>query len=477
MSLAAIDETGSKMNEFTRRSVVAAGAATALAAAAACAHQPSQSAAALAGFTPDELAKIPAALQTSVDAGGVPGAVSLIWRKGKVIQVNTVGLRDVERNLPMERSTIFRIASMTKPVTIATALTLVEQGRMKLDDLITKWAPEFGEMRVLSKTGGALDDTYPSPRSITVEDLTTHRAGMPYSFGPAPLGRALTAKTGGVGVCLGLYNNSLSADDLVRARASLPLTSPPGERFEYGFAFDILGVIVGRAANTSFRQAVLDRICGPLGMKDTDFWIPPGKRDREAKLYIADPVNKTFKLMATPNEPPTPQTFLSGGGGLVSTADDYLAFARMLLRGGVGNERRVLKPESVRLMMTNRLTPEQRKAGTSPIAPGTPSWDVQGLGLGLSVVTDPAGYAARGVGVGSAGSFSWMGMFGGWWQADPVEDMVTLMLVQAVPRYVLSMIPGSPPPPAVATTIPYAAIPGGDAQIAFQKLVYAAVGQ
>jgi CubicO group peptidase (beta-lactamase class C family) len=399
------------------------------------------------------LAKIPRLLKTAIDAGDVPGIVSFVWYKGAIAQANAVGLRDIERHLPMDRRSIFAIASMSKPLTIVAALKLVEQGRMKLDDPITKWAPEFSNMRVLVRPNASLDDSYPSPREITIDDLMTHRSGLSYSFlSSGPLAAALM-KEFGFGI-----ESKLTPDEWMKAMSSLPLAHAPGERFNYGHSTDVLGVIVGRASNSTLPEALQREVCEPLGMHDTDFWIPPAKRDRAVTLYNASPQLKVFApVQLSAFTSAERQNFASGGQGLVSTADDYLTFARMLIRDGQVEGRQYLKAELVRLMTTDRLTAAQRLI--SPIV--APPWSVAGFGLGVSVITDAQGYAASGWGVGSTGSFGWPGLFGGWWQADPVQDVILIWLVQVTPP---------PPSPGIAPRFP-----GVTANREFQRLAYSAL--
>jgi CubicO group peptidase (beta-lactamase class C family) len=407
----------------------------------------------MAPFSPAGLAKIPYLLKTAIDAGDVPGIVTFVWHKGAIAQANAVGLRDIERHEAMHRESIFAIASMSKPLTIVAALKLVEQGRMKLDDPITKWAPEFSDMRVLVRPNASLDDSYPSPRVITIDDLMTHRSGLSYSFlSSGPLAVALMKEFG-----FGIESN-LTPDKWMKAMASLPLAYAPGERFNYGHSTDVLGVIVGRASNSTLPEALQREVCEPLGMHDTDFWIPPSKRDRAVTFYNASPQLKAFapfQLSAFTGV--GRQDFASGGQGLVSTADDYLAFARMLIRGGQVEGRQYLKAELVRLMTTDRLTAAQRLISSFV----TPPWSVAGFGLGVSVITDAQGYAASGWGVGSKGSFGWPGLFGGWWQADPIQDMILIWLVQV-----------TPPPPSAGVTPRF---PGVTANRQFQQLAYSAL--
>ena len=371
---------------------------------------------------PEDLARIAAPARNAVASGDIPGAVSLIWRRGELLQLESVGMRDIEAKLPVERDTIFRIASMSKPVVSVAALILIEQGAMRLDDPISKWAPEFANMRVLRHPDSALEDTYPAPRAITIEDLMTHRSGLSYGFtAKGPLSQALEER-------FGLKLQSWrSSDEWMSVLASLPLSYAPGERFNYGHSTDVLGFIIGRAAGSSLRQAMQELLFTPLGMADTDFWVPPEKRTRAAVLYRSSAPGIFAPLRLDGFLDESPPVITAGGQGLVSTADDYLTFARMLLEGGQVDGKRVLSQESVRLMTSNRLTPEQRRDTQF----GIPFFMAQGFGLGVSVVMDPKKNAW--MGVGSAGAFGWPGLFGGWWQVDPQRQTAMLWLQQTMP--------------------------------------------
>ncbi|MEI9929365.1 MAG: serine hydrolase domain-containing protein [Rhizomicrobium sp.] len=370
------------------------------------------------GFDPDKLAAVAPMLQGVVDAGDLSGLVTLIWRDGEIVQVNTIGKRDIESDRPMERDTLFRIMSMTKPVTSAAALMLMEEGKLELHDPITKWMPEFANMRVLRRPDGPLDETDPSPRDITVEDLFTHRSGLAYAFSSSgPIGKAHDEALGSA------FDNPLAPDEWLKRLGSLPLTFVPGTQFHYSHSTDVLGFLVGRVAGMSFRDFLMQRIFGPLGMKDTDFYIPPAKRAREASVYQQDQATGALKrfVMKEYDEPPA---YTGGGGGLISTADDYLQFARMLLNGGELNGNRYLRPATVELMRLNRLTETQREV---PFL-GLPYWLSMGFGLGLSVVLDAQKHDW--IGAASHGTFSWPGAFGTWWQADPEKNLIIIFLIQ-----------------------------------------------
>ncbi|HEY0107713.1 MAG TPA: serine hydrolase domain-containing protein [Rhizomicrobium sp.] len=371
------------------------------------------------GFSAEGLAKIVPTLAPIVAAGDLSGVVTLLWRHGGIAQLDTIGWRDIENKKPMTRDTLFRIASMTKPITSLAALMLMEEGRFALCDPIVKFAPEFKSMRVLEDAQGALDRTVPAEREITFDDLFTHRSGLAYGFSSlGPIAHEYQRVLGDV------LNHAGSPDAWMAALASLPLLYQPAERFHYSHATDVLGFIVGRIAGMPFRDFLMRRIFGPLGMGDTDFYVPPAKRDRAAMVYRMN--DKIDALEPVPfRQFDAPPAFCGGGGGLISTADDYLRFARMMLGKGELDGVRLVKPETIELMCTNRLTPAQRAI---PFLGVIPMWDGMGFGLGVSVIDAPEKLGF--LGMGGIGSFGWPGAFGTWWQADPASDLIMLYLIQ-----------------------------------------------
>lgn len=355
-------------------------------------------------------------IRAACDAGLLSGAVTVVWQGGRTLQVNEIGYRDVGAGLPMTRDTVFRIASMTKPVTVAAAMTLVDEGRLRLADPIARWLPEFAAPRVLLDPAGPLEQTTPARRALTIEDLMTHRCGIGYGFSvPGPIAREYQRLPFGRG-----------PDAWLAALAALPLVDQPGERVTYGHAIDVLGVVLSRIENKPLPQVLDERILGPLEMTDTGFFVSPEARRRSATMYRLD--GETLRDDAMGPMPIIMPTFPNAGGGLMSTADDYLAFARMLLADGVFDGTRVLSTESARAMRTDRLTDAQRR---QPFL-GAPFWVGRGFGLNLSVVTDP-GKSQPIFGPGGAGAFSWPGAYGTWWQADPAADLILLYLVQNSP--------------------------------------------
>ena len=356
-------------------------------------------------------------IDQAVEAGLLSGAVTLAWHRGNVVQVNEIGFSDVEAKLPMQRDTIFRIASMTKPVTVAAAMALVEQGRLALSDPITRWLPELADMRVLVDPTGSLDQTVPAQRPITVDDLMTHRAGLAYSFSVVgPIARAYAH-----------VSLRQDQDHWLAEVAALPLVHQPGERLTYSHSTEVLGILLSRIEGKPLQDVLAERVFEPLGMADTGFWISPDKRARAATMYRLDDQGALQHDAMGPIPVKEPR-FSQGGAGLVSTADDYLRFIRMLLGGGEVDGVRVLSAESVRMMRTDQLTEEQKK---HPFL-GLPFWIGRGFGLNLSVVTDPS-RSARLFGPGGLGTFSWPGAYGTWWQADPANDLILIYLIQNYP--------------------------------------------
>ena len=363
--------------------------------------------------------EIKAALQKVVDAGQLAGAATLVWHNGEA-QTDCVGWRDAEANLPIERGTIFRLASMTKPITSVAALMLVEDGRIARTDSIARYAPEFSQMRVLRSPNGPLDETDPVERPITFEDLLTHRAGFTYGdFHRGPIAQAYRDALGGE------IDSDVAPDEWIARLAQLPLIGQPGSAMYYGCSTDLLGLLIARIEGAPLGEVLKRRIFDPLGMKDTSFLVPREKRARRAAAYGFDEEGRLTKRVARSGvfvaERPDEMAYESGGAGLWSTLDDYLSFARLFLGDGNVNGVRLLRAETLAAMMTNQLTDSQQ---------AHPRWlglkPGRGFGLGLSVVleTSKADFMRR----GSAGTVSWPGAFGGWWQADPKDGSVLIFL-------------------------------------------------
>jgi CubicO group peptidase (beta-lactamase class C family) len=358
-----------------------------------------------------------------VDAGRLAGAATLEWRNGKVVHTTATGLRDLINERPVERDTIFRIASMTKPVTTVAALMLLDEGRFALDDPIEICAPELAHLRVLRDPEEPLDVTDEARRSITFRDLLTHRSGLTYGeFHRGPVRRAYGETLGAT------IDNPLTPDEWIARVATLPLVDQPGAGFHYSISTDLLGFLIARLDGESLSEVLARRVFAPLGMRDTGFVVSREKRDRRAALCGFDDDGRLTTLSAAPGrqalaERPDDMTFESGGQGLWSTLDDYLVFARMLLRDS--EVPALLREETLAMMTSNQLTPEQRAAarmfGQSLFAAG------HGYGMGVAVVLEPEKadpMRCRG-GVGTIG---WPGAYGGWWQADPTDRSVLIFL-------------------------------------------------
>ena len=359
-----------------------------------------------------------------VDAGELAGAAALIWRDGEIVQTVTAGRRDLTRELPVERDTIFRIASMTKPVTTVAALMLLDERRFTLDDPIAICAPELARMRVLREPDGPLDEADEAGRSITFRDLLTHRSGLTYGdFHRGPIGRAYADTLGAT------IDNALTPDEWIARLGTLPLIDQPGNGFHYGVSTDLLGFLIARLESAPLSAVLERRIFTPLGMTDTGFTVARDKRPRRAGLCGFDGEGRLTALTAAPgrqalDERPDGMTYESGGQGLWSTLDDYLAFARALIDDGTRGPT-LLRRETLAMMTSNQLTPEERaKArllGRPVFAAG------HGYGMGVAVVTEPEKadpLRCRG-GVGTIG---WPGAYGGWWQADPTDRSVLVFL-------------------------------------------------
>jgi CubicO group peptidase (beta-lactamase class C family) len=369
------------------------------------------------------------AIGAIVDAGQLAGAATLVWRDGKVIQSACVGWRDIEARLPVERDTIFRIASMTKPITTVAALMLFEEGRFALDDPIATWAPEFSAMRVLHSATGPLDHTVPAERPITFDDLLTHRSGITYgAFHAGPIAKAYADALGGD------IDSHVAPADWIAGLAALPLIDQPGAAFHYGHSTDLLGLLIARIEDAPLGDVLERRIFGPLGMQDTGFIVPREKRHRRAALYGFDEKGMlTRRLTATGGstlpERPEDMAYVSGGAGLWSTSNDYLAFARMFVERGAVDGVRLLRPDTLALMTSNHLTDSQRAKpatfGRRTFAAG------HGFGMGVAVVLEPEKAAPTLCG-GGVGAVGWPGAWGGWWQADPNDGSVLIFLTHNI---------------------------------------------
>jgi CubicO group peptidase (beta-lactamase class C family) len=372
------------------------------------------------GFSKPRLARMHEVMAAHVEKGAVAGVVTLLSRRGETV-VDTLGCQDLVHKDPIRRDSIFRIASMTKPITAVAAMLLVEECKLTLDEPIDSFLPELANRRVLKRIDGPIDQTVPANRPLTLRDLLSFRWGMGMLMGPEaeyPIQQAITAAVPpGIDPTM-----PFGPDEWLRRLGSLPLLCQPGTRWMYHIGSDVLGVLIARASGQPFETFLKERIFEPLGMRDTGFFVPPGKLGRFTSCYAPNATDGALEVIDDSqsskwNRPPA---FAAGGGGLVSTIDDYCAFGRMMLnRGNLGGER-ILARATVEVMLTDQITPAQK--ADSPFSPGF--WDYRGWGLGLSVITGRASTAM------APGQFGWSGVYGTDWVSDSVEDLVTILMIQ-----------------------------------------------
>jgi CubicO group peptidase (beta-lactamase class C family) len=369
------------------------------------------------GLSKARLGRMHDVMAGHVQAGEMPGMVTLVSRGGD-IHVDTIGQIAIG-GTPMQRDTIFRITSMTKPVTAVAAMILVEECKLRLDDPVDRWLPELAGRKVLRAIDGPIDDSVPAKRAITLRDLLTFRPGygmimvFPDRY---PVQKAIAE----AGFAPGPVFPSFPPDELMRRYGSLPLIYQPGERWLYNSGTEILGVLIARAAGTTFGEFLRDRIFAPLGMKDTAFHVPQAKLDRFATSYARDHATQELTVFDDPatGKFSTPPVFENGSAGLVSTADDFNAFAQMMLNGGRLGSDRILSRPSVELMTTDQLTSEQ-KLGSEIFFGANRGW-----GMGLSVFT------GRDDLCNVPGRFGWDGGYGTSWYSDPTENLTGILLTQ-----------------------------------------------
>jgi CubicO group peptidase (beta-lactamase class C family) len=356
-----------------------------------------------------------------VERGDLPGLVTLVSRRGEV-HVDPIGTLAAGGGAPMRHDTIFRISSMTKPVTAAATMILVEECRLRLDEPVDQLLPELSDRKVLKRLDGPLDDTVPAERPITVRDLLTFRLGYGIVLAPPgthPIADAMNEQRLGQGPPG--PSTPPAPDEWIRRLGMLPLMHQPGARWMYNTGSDVLGVLIARASGQPLETFLRERIFEPLGMTDTGFSVPASKRERFATSYWTNAETEALELNdEAEGQWSRPPAFASGSGGLVSTIDDYLAFGEMLLNRGRHGSERILSRPSVETMTTDQLTPGQK--AVSGLVPGY--FDSHGWGFGVAMVTRRTDTA------GPVGRFGWDGGMGTSWYSDPSEDMVTILMTQ-----------------------------------------------
>jgi CubicO group peptidase (beta-lactamase class C family) len=360
------------------------------------------------GMSTERLSRLNAAMKKLVDDKQVAGLVTLVERHGKIVHFSAAGQLDVRKPDAMEKDSVFRIYSMSKPVTGVAMMMLYEEGKWQLNDPVSRYIPEFARLKVYT---GKNDDGTPkledARRSMTMRELMTHTAGLGYVLSPVnPVDKMIIDGK--------VLNSAAPLQAMIDGLAAIPLLAQPGTRWSYSIAVDVQGYLVEKFSGQPFGEFARKRIFEPLGMKDTAFYVPKEKLPRFAQVHTGFGSN----LAVDVNRPDPTVIPLgpSGGGGLFSTAMDYARFCEMLLQGGQFNGVRLLAPRTVEMMRTNHVNPEPLK--TMPAGTG---W-----GMDFQIVTDAA---AAGEAV-SNGTFSWFGIAGTWFWIDPVLDLTVVGMVQ-----------------------------------------------
>jgi CubicO group peptidase (beta-lactamase class C family) len=366
------------------------------------------------GISSSRLARLDTFLQQAIDQGNLPNAVTFIVRKGKVVHYKAYGYRNIENNIPLKTTDIFRIASQSKAITSVALMTLYEEGRFWLDDPVSNYIPAFKNPRVL-ETFNPVDSTYttrPAKSEITIRQLMNHTAGYPYDH-PVYIKARIPMLNS---------TENITIEDMVNKLATLPLVHEPGESFTYGLHTDIIGrlieVISGKPLNVFLKERIFD----PLGMKDSYFYLPDDKKDRLVTLYEKPTMDSKLALATNKTNQEFPvaghKKYFSGGAGLVGTIEDYGRFCLMLLNGGEFNGHRILGRKTIDMMTTNQI-------GDLAVWEGGNKF-----GLGFEITTE------QGVALipGSVGSFKWGGIYSTEYLIDPKEDLVCLVYTNSLPN-------------------------------------------
>jgi CubicO group peptidase (beta-lactamase class C family) len=365
------------------------------------------------GFSPDRLKRIDAVMQRYVDQKTLAGIVTLVARRGGIVHFEKFGFQDIETHKPMELDTVFRIYSMTKPITSVALMMLFEHCLIRLTDPVTKFIPEFKKVKVLVSEGKLAD----LEREITIQDLLRHTAGLSYGDDEdSPVDELYRQAD--------IFNTDITLEEMIRRIADLPLANQPGQVWRYSVATDVVGYLVEVISDMSLAEFFDEKIFRPLGMEDTSFSVPPDKIDRFATLY-----GKTEKSALDLIDTATGGSYFnvrlhSGGHGLVSTTADYLRFAQLVLDKGELDGVRLLGPKTMELMTTNHLPP-----ALMPIAMGEEQMPGFGFGLGFSVMMD---VAQSGM-MGSVGLHGWGGWANTHFWVDPQEQLIGILMLQYVP--------------------------------------------
>jgi len=371
-----------------------------------------------------------------IDSGRFPGTQLLIYRRGKIVHSTVQGFADVERKVPVKDDTIFRIYSMTKPITSVAFMMLVEEGRVALDEPVHKYIPEWKNLGVFQAGTAPAFLTKPPSRPMLIVDLLRHTSGLTYGFQQRSNVDAAYRE-----LRIEELDKGKTLQSMIDELAKLPLEFSPGEAWNYSVSADVIGYLIGKISGKPFEQFLKERIFDPLDMKDTDFFVPAAKARRFAACYSADPEGGVTlhatdrKGGLTLQDDPTkssflsPPSFFSGGGGLCSTAADYLTFCRALLNGGELGGVRLLGPKTLKLMTSNHLPGGLDLPGMSRSLFSEATYNGIGFGLGFAVTMDPAQTLIA----GSPGEFNWGGLATTSFFIDPAEELITIFMTQVIP--------------------------------------------
>jgi CubicO group peptidase (beta-lactamase class C family) len=391
------------------------------------------------GMSSERLARLNADMKNLVDQGRLAGAVTMVARHGKLVEFEAVGKRDLAAGAPMQRDSIFRIYSMSKPITGVAMMMLFEEGKWQLEDPVAKYIPEFANLKVLTVDEHNNMTLKEQNHPVTMRELMSHSGGFTYGlFSNTPVDK-LQRDADVLNV-----NNTL--DEFIKRVAKLPLNTQPGAQWHYSISVDIQGYLVQKLSGMPFDEFLEKRIFKPLGMIDTGFYVPKEKVSRFAEFYSYNQDGHLQAIKTTEglnHDFLAKPAFLSGGGGLVSTAADYMRFCQMLLNGGQLNGIRLLSPRTVELMRTNMLAP-----GLPILSPGA------GFGLDFAVYTDPV---AAG-GYYSKGTFFWGGAAGTWFWIDPVSDLIVVGMIQQLAGTGAAAVANVPDVRGLSHTFVYGAI-------------------
>lgn len=367
------------------------------------------------GFSPERLERMHAMVREHVDQGLHAGALSAVVRNGQIVDFQTCGFRDLEARAPMQRDTIVRVYSMSKVITSVAVMQLFEQGRFGLEDPVSRYLPELKDLKVCLGGSAEAPLLVEAQRPITIKHLLTHTAGFAYDFSAKEPLKTLYRKAD--------ILEAPTLPEFIARLAKLPLAQQPGEAFFYGVNTDVLGALIEVVSKQPLEDYLQKNLFEPLGLKDTGFDVPPEKSSRLAKIYTTGADGKLRALDQAPygSHPERGRSFPSGGGGMFSTADDYLRFAQMLLNGGKLEGQQILGRKTVELMLANHLTFLEK-----PTVGGN-GWE--GFGLGGSVRVDLANSSA----LGSVGEFGWNGAATTTFRIDPREKTIALLFTQHMP--------------------------------------------